>query len=264
MNRQSATVTVMLVAVLLAASCSQEAEYASTCEGNPEALGLTCRLIEQEADGSVRETPYLNGVKHGTEVIRSADGDMIEVPYVNGLVHGTLVGHSADGGVSEIPFVNGVEHGTAFTRLADGVEIFSPYVDGWKWTTESLEGVSGLKNVEERVLCRRTQRLNWKRGEGSPRCGPALTEPPMSQAAKAGGGPPGRRGDQGPQRLRIGSPAVADLHRDRLVKQLEQPEAPRGSGQDGGPAKGGEIEVCEIQVDLRRADFTLLQDSPRR
>ena len=150
MNRQSATVTVMLVAVLLAASCSQEAEYASTCEGNPEALGLTCRLIEQEADGSVRETPYLNGVKHGTEVIRSADGDMIEVPYVNGLVHGTLVGHSADGGVSEIPFVNGVEHGTAFTRLADGVEIFSPYVDGWKWTTESLEGVSGLKNVEER------------------------------------------------------------------------------------------------------------------
>ena len=135
-------------------------------------------------------------------------------------------------------------------------------MDGWKWTTESLEGVSGLKNVEERVLCRRTQRLNWKRGEGSPRGGPALTEPPMSQAAKAGGGPPGRRGDQGPQRLGIGSPAVADLHRDRLVKQLEQPEAPRGSGQDGGPAKGGEIEVCEIQVDLRRADFTLLQYSP--
>ncbi|MYB38017.1 MAG: hypothetical protein F4Y26_11710 [Gammaproteobacteria bacterium] len=74
----------------------------------------------------------------------------------------------------------------------------------------------------------------------------------------------GQRRDDGPQRLGVGCAAVPDLHRNRLVEELEEPELPGGLRQDRGSAEGGQIQIGELELDPWRADFSLLQRSPAK
>ena len=97
-------------------------------------------------EGLTFELPYVNGVLHGTEVVRSVDGDVEETPYVNGARHGTSITRWVDGTVRETPYVNGVEHGTSFTRYADGRVGQEPFVNGlvhgkhvWYWVDLRVE-----------------------------------------------------------------------------------------------------------------------------
>lgn len=100
---------------------------------------LTGRWVWRYADdpaddpadhGRVREALYVNGKKHGTEILRYANGTVRETPYVSGEIHGTEVYRYAGGGVMETPYVNGEIHGTAIIRDADGYGSETPYVNG--------------------------------------------------------------------------------------------------------------------------------------
>ena len=72
----------------------------------------------------------------------------------------------------------------------------------------------------------------------------------------------GQRRDDGPQDLGVRGAAVPDLHRNRLVKEFKEPEAPRGSSQNRCAAEGGQVQVSEFELDLGRANFSLFQASP--
>ncbi len=53
------------------------------------------------------ETPYINGVRHGTQFWLQSDGGVTEIPFVNDVMHGTQILRNADGTVTETVFVNG-------------------------------------------------------------------------------------------------------------------------------------------------------------
>ncbi len=73
---------------------------------------------------------------------------------------------------------------------------------------------------------------------------------------------PRQAGDDRPQRLRVRRAAVAHLHPHRFVEQLEQTVPPGRPGENRGAAAGGQVQVHEVHLDLRRADLPLAQGSP--
>ena len=56
----------------------------------------------------------------GTQVERREDGTVIETPYVDGVIHGVQIVRFASGNTWETPFVNGREHGTMIVRDSTG------------------------------------------------------------------------------------------------------------------------------------------------
>jgi antitoxin component YwqK of YwqJK toxin-antitoxin module len=97
------------------------------------------------------ETPYVDGKKHGMEIEYREDGSKsIEIPYVNGLLHGTQIEYRVDGSkVGEIPYVNGKCHGTVIVYGVDGSTTRSaPYVDGKKHGTVIEYREDGSKRSE--------------------------------------------------------------------------------------------------------------------
>lgn len=74
-------------------------------------------------------TPYLNGEKHGTEIILHGQSESrAEVPYVNGVRHGTEISRGMDI-VTTTPWVNGVRHGIEISRVENGC-VTREYVNG--------------------------------------------------------------------------------------------------------------------------------------
>ena len=98
---------------------------------------------------SVSEPPFVNGKRHGTQVVRYPDGSVLETPYVNGKRHGTEVERNPNIGivkVTETPYVNGKRHGTQVERSQhDSGEIITktPYVEGEKHGTAIMETSNG-------------------------------------------------------------------------------------------------------------------------
>lgn len=88
--------------------------------------------------------PYLNGKRHGLWVIRQSGGHVFETPYVNGVVHGTEVRRSPRS-VTESPHVNGVTHGISIIRHENGDVEEWPYVNG------QLRGTRVLRRADGRV-----------------------------------------------------------------------------------------------------------------
>ena len=62
-----------------------------------------------------RETPYVNGQKHGISTWWYENGQkQCEIPYINGQVHGLEIWLNENGQKRcEIPYVNGQKHGLA-------------------------------------------------------------------------------------------------------------------------------------------------------
>lgn len=56
----------------------------------------------------------------GTQVERRKNGTVIETPYVNGVIHGVQITRFASGNTWETPFVDGREHGTMIVRDSTG------------------------------------------------------------------------------------------------------------------------------------------------
>ena len=100
--------------------------------------GLTCLFVERnvEEKGDVRETPFVDGQRHGTRIYRRADGDIAETPYVNGVIHGTFNYRQADGFSRTIPYVDGEIHGMRIEQWPSGRYIRTPYVNGEQHGTE--------------------------------------------------------------------------------------------------------------------------------
>lgn len=82
-----------------------------------------CLLAEQKAiykkeivkhpEGNYEiSTPYINGKKHGIEIISFGNGAHIDIPYLNGKKHGVMISHHSDGSVSRIStWKNGTRYG---------------------------------------------------------------------------------------------------------------------------------------------------------
>ena len=93
-------------------------------------LGTGTVVYGINGDEGTKESPYVNGVLHGTMIRRFADGGATDTPYVNGVLHGTMIRREANGDVHETPWVNGELHGTLISRYADGEVWETPYVNG--------------------------------------------------------------------------------------------------------------------------------------
>ena len=86
--------------------------------------------VERDADGVVREGPYVDGKRNGHWVIRFEDGQVEEGPVLDGKRNGHWLARHADGDVSEGPFVDGKQHGDWILRRPDGTTEHSTYVNG--------------------------------------------------------------------------------------------------------------------------------------
>ena len=58
----------------------------------------------------------MDGSRHGKQVTRWSDGSVVETPWVEGTIHGTQVVTRGTGTVIETPWVQGIIHGTQVVR----------------------------------------------------------------------------------------------------------------------------------------------------
>lgn len=94
--------------------------------------GIPVGIVREYQDGAYRETPLLNGKKHGVGKTFIGAELWKTTPYNNGLMHGIQYVY-AEGKVSDaIPYHNNVMHGIAKTfDLETGkLTIETPYVNG--------------------------------------------------------------------------------------------------------------------------------------
>ena len=134
----------------------------TTAIGN-YANGLETGLwIVREAEGTVQETPYVDGKRHGTEVKRFGDGGgydhfgdpdpnvrELETSYVDGWRRAEIRRY-ADGSVEETPLDGEDRHGTQVHRYADGRVRETPWVYDRKHGSEVHRDADG--NVIEEIL----------------------------------------------------------------------------------------------------------------
>ena len=83
----------------------------------------TVEYIYKPNDGEgTAELSYVNGVLHGTEVLRTVAGEVRITPWVNGERHGTQIMRYSDGSVLEIRFVDGERRGEEWRWADDTVD----------------------------------------------------------------------------------------------------------------------------------------------
>ena len=101
-------------------------------------------FVEYLQDGSKsKETPYLRGKVHGTEITYNSYGRVSsKTPYVDGKWHGTAISYFRNGSrSSETPYVEGLLHGNQIQYVANPFlkgtkKKVTPFVNGKKHGTE--------------------------------------------------------------------------------------------------------------------------------